>query len=191
VPESADDDLITQSRRGSREAFEELIRRSARLVFARIYLETGDPHRTEDLVQETFLIAWRSIGRLTDSNSFRPWLLSIAHSVVIDDARKRNRKKRSANEIGQSAMMRLANDNPTPLESAANKEQREQMLSVLRSLPREYRDVLMLRYLAGADYESISRQLALSNGSLRGLLSRGLAMLRRELNCFDDSEKKS
>ena len=53
-------------------------------------------------------------------------------------------------------------------------------LSILRSLPHEYRQVLMLRYLAGADYETIARQLALSNGSLRGLLHRGLAMLRRE-----------
>ena len=39
----------------------------------------------------------------------------------------------------------------------------------------------MLRYLAGADYDTIARQLALSNGSLRGLLHRGLAMLRKQL----------
>ena len=48
-------------------------------------------------------------------------------------------------------------------------------------MPEEYREVLTLCYLAGADYETIARQLALSNGSLRGLLSRGMAMLRTKL----------
>ena len=52
---------------------------------------------------------------------------------------------------------------------------------MLKELPQEYRDVLSLRYLAGADYETIARQLAISNGSLRGLLSRGMKMLREKM----------
>ncbi len=60
------------------------------------------------------------------------------------------------------------------------------MLAVLRSLPEEYRQPLTLRYIAGADYEAIETQLGLSNGSLRGLLHRGLKMLRTRLG--DESE---
>ena len=48
----------------------------------------------------------------------------------------------------------------------------------------------MLRYLAGADYDTIARQLALSNGSLRGLLHRGLAMLRAQMQSLEPSESK-
>ena len=70
---------------------------------------------------------------------------------------------------------------PQPSDAAARSDERQRVLSVLRSLPQEYREPLMLRYLMGADYETIGRQLAISNGSLRGLLSRGLAMLRKEL----------
>jgi len=55
------------------------------------------------------------------------------------------------------------------------------VLSILKSLPREYQDVLSLRYLAGADYATIAKQLAISNGSLRGLLSRGMKLLREKL----------
>ena len=58
---------------------------------------------------------------------------------------------------------------------------RQQVLAVLRTLPDEYRLPLTLRYLAGADYETISRQLGLSNGSLRGLLNRGMTRLREEV----------
>src|SRR5207248_8875346 len=77
--------------------------RTARLVYARVYLATADMHGSEDLVQETYLLAWRRIGELTDPNAFRAWLLKIADSVVIDAARRASRKKRS----GKSAKTRL------------------------------------------------------------------------------------
>jgi RNA polymerase sigma-70 factor (ECF subfamily) len=175
--------LVLASRRGDAEAFEELVRRTARLVYARAYLETGDRHRAEDLVQETFLTAWRKIGQLSDPGGFRAWLMTILHSAVVDAARRAGRRKRRAprgGDAGETEMQRIPDAAPTPAESVETAEQRQRALSILRSLPREYQQVLMLRYLAGADYETIARQLALSNGSLRGLLHRGLAMLRQE-----------
>jgi len=174
--------LVLASRRGDREAFEELVRRTARLLYARAYLETGDRHRAEDLVQETYLIAWRKLAQLNDASGFRPWLMTILHSAVVDAARRASRKKRKgrSGNTGETEMLHVADPSPTPAESVEAVEQRQRALSILRSLPREYQQVLMLRYLAGADYETIARQLALSNGSLRGLLHRGLAMLRTE-----------
>jgi RNA polymerase sigma-70 factor, ECF subfamily len=181
----SDESLVMQSRGGDRAAFEELVRRTARLVYTRAYLETGDTHRAEDLVQETFLIAWRSIGQVKDPSGFRAWLMSVLHSAAIDAARRENRKKRKPQESNprdvDDAMLRIAGNAPDPHESAQKNEERQRVLSILRSLPAEYQQVLMLRYLAGADYETIARQLALSNGSLRGLLHRGLALLRRQM----------
>ena len=180
----SEESLVAASRRGDRPAFEELVRRTARLLFARAYLETGDAHRAEDLVQDTLLTAWRSIRQVTDAAGFRPWLMSILHTATIDAQRRASRKKRGGSDkrrTGEETFLRLADDRPTPSESAERNEERERTLAVLRSLPTEYRQVLMLRYLAGADYEEISRQLALTNGSLRGLLHRGMAMLRAEL----------
>jgi RNA polymerase sigma-70 factor (ECF subfamily) len=181
----ADQTLVTKSQRGDRAAFEELVRRTARLVFSRAYLETGDVHRAEDLTQEVYLIAWRSISQVTDPNGFRTWLLSIAHSAAIDAARRNNRKKRSGTTADADEMLRLADGSPSPADSVERKEEREAALAALRQLPAEYREALMLRYLGGADYETIATQLAISNGSLRGLLHRGLALLRKRL------EKKS
>src|SRR5438105_954169 len=88
--------LVRRARDGDRPAFEELVRRTSRLVFARLYLDTGDGHRAEDLLQETYLLAFRSLRRLEDPAGFRPWLLTIAHRVLIDAARRDARQKRAA-----------------------------------------------------------------------------------------------
>ena len=58
---------------------------------------------------------------------------------------------------------------------------RDQVLAVLRSLPEQYRHPLTLRYVSGADYDTICTELGLSNGALRGLLHRGLKMIRPNL----------
>jgi RNA polymerase sigma-70 factor (ECF subfamily) len=173
-----DEELVSRSQKGDRLAFEELVHRTARLVFSRLYLETGDAHRAEDMAQDTFLLAWRKIRQMTDATGFRPWLFTIAHSVVIDAARKKARKKRSSVRPSVQLVQELADDSPAPDESAQREESRQQVLTVLRSLPEEYRLPITLRYIGGADYDTIGRQLGLTNGSLRGLLNRGMARLR-------------
>ncbi len=80
--------------------------------------------------------------------------------------------------------MRLAllpSAEPPPDKNAELTELRQRLLAVLRSLPEEYRLPLTLRYIAGADYDAISEKLGLTNGSLRGLLHRGLKLLRDRL----------
>jgi RNA polymerase sigma-70 factor (ECF subfamily) len=185
-----DQALVDRCRAGDRSAFEEVVRQTARGLFARLYLQTGDPHRAEDLCQETYLAAWRSIGQLKDAKRLRPWLDTVARSVLVDAARRELRRKRGGNQKaarpgqsgnGAAEMDRAPDRYPSPLEAAGQAELRQRALATLRSLPEEYRLPLALRYLAGADYESIARELALSNGSLRGLLSRGLALLRQRL----------
>jgi RNA polymerase sigma-70 factor (ECF subfamily) len=181
----ADEALVNRSRAGDRLAFEELIRHTARLVFARLYLETGDSHEAEDLSQETFLTAFRRIHQLSDATNFRGWLLSIAHSVLIDSARNKSRLKRGAGQTGSASGPEPMDDAPTPPQSAQRRDECQKALSILRSMPEEYRQPLTLRYLAGADYETIGRELGLTNGSLRGLLHRGLNMLREQLKSMD------
>jgi RNA polymerase sigma-70 factor (ECF subfamily) len=184
-----EDDLVRKAQRGDRSAFEELVRLTSRLLYARLYLETGDPHRAEDLVQETYLAAYRSLDRLQGPSHLRSWLLTIAQNLVIDTARREQRRKRAAPERAPAAALAsVPGHEPPPGEQAERAEQRDRVLAVLRSLPEEYRLPLTLRYLAGADYETIGIQLGLSNGSLRGLLHRGLKMLRARLGPDLDRE---
>ena len=196
---SPDDSIIDEgnwvvaSQAGDRAAFEQIVRRTARLLFSRLYLETGDSHKAEDLVQETFMVAWRNIRQVTEPQGFRPWLFSIAYSVRVDAARREARKKRggavpskrSADSLDLDPIGFVPDPRPRPEESAELEERRHRVLAVLRSMPEEYREPISLRYLAGADYETIGRQLGLSNGSLRGLLNRGMAKLREKMKGMD------
>src|SRR5262245_34988741 len=172
----SDETLVRQAQRGERAAFEELVRRSSKLVFARLYLETGDTHQAEDLLQETLLTAYRSLNQLAEPAKFRAWLLRIAHNAVIDAARHDQRKKRTPDAPHN------ARSAERPADAVEQEETRQRVLAVLRSLPEEYRLPLTLRYLAGADYETIQMQMGLTNGSLRGLLHRGLKLLRAEMS---------
>ena len=166
---------------GDRAAFEELIRRTSRLVYARLILECGNVHKAEDLVQETYLLAFRSLHRLRSPEGFRAWLLSIARNALTDDARHHSRQKRLIPQRDDSTLSFVASTELAPGEQLEKNERREQVLSALRSLPEEYQLPLTLRYLAGADAETIGTQLGLTNGSLRGLLHRGLKLLRERL----------
>ena len=189
----SDEALVRKSMNGDRASFEELVRRTARLVFSRVFLEVGDVHRAEDLVQETFLVAWKSMRQVSAPAGFRSWLFTIAHSVVVDAARRESRKKRSPQRTRENADVigSIAAAEGGPVVAAEKKEEREQVLSVLRSLPEEYRMPLMLRYIGGADYQTIGQQLGLTNGSLRGMLSRGLEMLRSRLTKNGGADARS
>ncbi|HVT89100.1 MAG TPA: sigma-70 family RNA polymerase sigma factor [Tepidisphaeraceae bacterium] len=176
---------VIRSRAGDRAAFEQLVRNTARGLFARFYVQTADAHRAEDLVQETLLRAWKRIESLDDPKMFRGWLNSIAQGVLIDSAKRDSRKKRGLSSK-RAELQTLTDDSPGPGRSLELDEQRNEVLNVLKTLPNEYRDVLTLRYLSGADYATISKQLAISNGSLRGLLHRGMKLMREQLGIATD-----
>ncbi len=178
----SDETLVQSAQRGDRAAFEELVRRTSRLLFARLYLETGDTHQAEDLLQETLLAAFRTLDQLAEPRKLRPWLLRIAQNQAIDAARKGRRQKRAAQpEHDLVLRVKQAAQQAPPEEEAQRRELRGQVLAVLRGLPEEYRLPLTMRYLAGSDYETIQAQMGLTNGSLRGLLHRGLKLLRQEM----------
>jgi RNA polymerase sigma-70 factor (ECF subfamily) len=178
-----DETLVVRSQAGDRAAFEQLVRRTARGVYARLYVQVGDVHRTEDLVQETYLRAWRSIATLGDPKTFRGWLYAIAARVLLDSGKHEARQKRGrgATRSAGDALEMVAANVVAIDDSLDHAERRAAALEALRDLPEEYRQVLTLRYLAGADYDTIAQQLAITNGSLRGLLSRGMKMLRAKM----------
>ncbi|MBI1829816.1 MAG: sigma-70 family RNA polymerase sigma factor, partial [Planctomycetes bacterium] len=176
----SDEILVGRAQRGNQAAFEELVRRTSRLIFARLYLETGDSHRAEDLLQETLLTAYRTLGQLTKPDKFRGWLLRIAQNLAVDAARRDSRKKRTP-DPDILKFRQDAAEVPRPDEHAEKEELREQVLAILRDLPEEYRLVLTLRYLVGADFATIQQQMGLTNGALRGLLHRGMQRMRIEM----------
>ena len=161
---------VRDALRGDRAAFEDLVRRYARLVWAHVYGLVRDPAWTEDLVQETFLRAWESIGELEEPAAFRGWLLTIARRLAWRHAELAGRRSSLPEEP-------LA----APAPDADPEEAREQVRTALARLPERYRLPVTMHFLNGMDYEAISQVLDVENGSLRGLLARGAKKLRAEL----------
>jgi RNA polymerase sigma-70 factor (ECF subfamily) len=179
--------LVARAQKGDRAAFEKLVRSTARLVYAHIAATVRDRQKAEDLVQETYVSAWKGIGSVESSGEasgggFVSWLLTVARNVTLDAAKSASRKKRgsgrAARPIEESG---AAAHGPTPAESAEMSEARDHALKVLQELPEEYRAPLMMRYLGGADYQTICRALQLSDGALRGMLNRGMALMRERM----------
>src|SRR5690242_4573996 len=96
-PVSDDAELLQRIRKGEHEEFAELVRRHQSHVFAILYRYERDHHRLEDLAQETFLKAWRSLDQFDARAPFQHWLSKIAVHAALDHLRK---QKRSQHEIG-------------------------------------------------------------------------------------------
>ena len=161
-----DVELVRRAQGGDRGAFEALIRATARLVWASVYGQVRDPSWTEDIVQESYLKAWASIGELKDPTAFKGWLLTIARRLSW----------RHAELAGRPLPPPPVTSTPADPEDA-----RERVREALTALPERYRLPVTLHLLNGLEYERISRELGLSNGTLRGLIARGTKKLRAAL----------
>jgi RNA polymerase sigma-70 factor (ECF subfamily) len=164
-------DLIRRAQAGDRTAFEDLIRAHARLVWASVYGWVKDPAWTEDLVQDTFLKAWESLKDLKQPEAFRGWLLTIARRLSW----------RQAEVSGRSMSMPELPERPAAVDLADPEEARDEVQKALARLPERYRIPVTLHFLNGMEYGAIEKSTGLANGSLRGLVARGVAKLRAEL----------
>jgi RNA polymerase sigma-70 factor (ECF subfamily) len=163
--------LVRRAQAGDRAAFEDLIRAHARLIWASVYGWVKDPAWTEDLVQETFLHAWESLKDLKQPEAFRGWLLTVARRLAW----------RQAEVAGRVDVMPLVPDRAAPVDAADPEEAREEVQAALARLPERYRVPVTLHFLNGLEYGAIEKLTGLANGSLRGLVARGVAKLRAEL----------
>lgn len=166
----SEQDLVRRAQGGDTEAFEELVRGTARLVWAHVHGLVRDSAWTEDLVQETYLRAWEAIAELQSPGAFRGWLLTIARRLAWRHA-----------EVASRSTALPEEPPAAPAPSADPEEAREQVQAALARLPERYRLPVTLHYLNGMDYQAIARSLDIGSGSLRGLLARGAKKLRAEL----------
>src|SRR5215813_13610499 len=83
-----DSALVSAAREGNRDAFAQIVRRYQGMVSGLIYAAFGDLHRSEDLAQETFLSAWKSLSGLREPAKLAAWLCQIARHRTQDDRRR-------------------------------------------------------------------------------------------------------
>jgi RNA polymerase sigma-70 factor (ECF subfamily) len=158
---------------GDREAFGMIIRTHSRALFAIAYGILQNREEAEDAVQDALVKAWKSRWRVRDPEKFPAWLATVARYRARDLARRRRTVPLS--EKDRQSLESISN------EEHATPELDRQLHFALAALPELHRSALTLRYFEEMDYRTIENALGLSNGSLRGILGRALASMRKQL----------
>lgn len=158
---ASDAALIAAWQRGDEQAAAELVRRHARAL-ARFLAGAGAPEADlDDLVQDTFIRAFRSIERFRGDCQFRTWLLTIGGNVWKDAGRRAARTKVIPLDEG------LATSDGDPHAEAEAGEAAERLRQELGRLPRMQREVFLLRAQQGLEYAEIAAALGTSEGAAR------------------------
>ncbi|MCC6407187.1 MAG: sigma-70 family RNA polymerase sigma factor [Planctomycetes bacterium] len=187
-------ELARRAQRGDREAFGRLAERFHAVVHG-IALAHGPRREVRDLVQEVFLLALRSIGRLEDPKRFPGWLASIARNAARDAHRRSRDARPNVRDAARGAhdadprvrALRgdsdgLADELVAPDQPPHDDgEEAERALAAVRSLPDAYRETLILRLVEGLSGPEIAARTGMTHGSVRVNLTRGMKLLRERL----------
>ena len=178
--QASDVSLVQQSRAGDRDAFAEIVRRYQSLLCSVAFGATGNLATSEEIAQEAFLSAWRSIGSLKDPGKLRAWLCGIVRNMANNRVRKRSSDILS-NASGMEPL-RFEDDGSTdPVESTIAREEVDLLNRTLSGMPANYREPLVLFYREQQSVSRVAELLDLSPSAVKQRLSRGREMLREEV----------
>lgn len=182
VEPDGDQVLAKAAGRGDRGAFETLYRRHSRRVYAVVWrLAGGQAARAEDLVQESFIRAWRALPSFRCESAFSTWLHRLAVNTALMELR--DRAGAQDRETDDSALDNIATGD------TAGKHTRDQidLERAVATLPERARAVLVLHDIEGWKHEEIATGLGMAVGSSKAQLHRARNLLRKRLG--EDHER--
>ena len=170
----ADDErLLIAIRAGETDRFAELVARHDRCVRGVVERAVRDPLLREELVQETFALAFRGIAELAAPDKLEAWLASIARHAVVDALRRQGRRER-AREIPLD-----------DLDVAGREPSGGWIWEEVAQLGEADREALVLRYRDGLSYREIALRLRVPDSTVRGRIYEARRALRRRLELQD------
>lgn len=172
-------ELIASVQNGDTRAFEQLVRIHQEVALRVAYLVVRNPSEAEDVTQDAFVKAYRSLDRFRVEAPFRPWLLRIVRNEALNLVRGAKRRGRLALQVGNNPVSGDAA--PSPEAVVLTEEERRRLLAVVDDLPERYRNVIVHRYLLDMSEQETSEILGLPAGTVKSRTSRALERLRRRL----------
>jgi RNA polymerase sigma-70 factor (ECF subfamily) len=175
---------VAQARSGDTDAFRVLVERHSRSLFRLAFRMTGNEQDAEDVVQESFLRAYRRLGQFDDRASFGTWLYRIATNCSLDLVRLRKRRSESAAPADsemEDPVLSLPSNDPTPERAALSSEVRDRVSEAMKDLSPTERTAFVLRHFEGMCMEDVSRILGCQAGAAKHSVFRAVQKLRRAL----------
>ena len=144
-------------------------------MYVYIFELVRDEQTSLDLVQETFLNAFRHLGSLRDDEKFGSWLFGIAHQKCIQAWRRRDREA----EVGADLVLPASDD--APVELLIREEQEAEFMKLLEKLPVAQRSAILLHYVEEFSLEEIARITGANTGTVKSRLHYAKRALRKLL----------
>lgn len=178
--------LLQMAKAGDTECFERLIEGSRQRAYNIALRYLREEQDAMDALQESFLKVYRNLDRFHENSRFDTWVFRIVINTCNDMIRKSKRRiSTESSPMAYGAVEKRPepeDPDPGPEQQVVNREQQKQILDVLEQLPKEYKEILILREIQGFSYEEIMELLDCSLGTVKSRISRARMGFRDHWN---------
>jgi RNA polymerase sigma-70 factor (ECF subfamily) len=170
--------LVERAARGDPQAFSTLYERYVNRIYNYIFYRTGNPHEAEDLTSRVF---HRALHHITNYDNrgvpFSAWLYRIAHNLVANWHRDNSRRR----EVPLEDYTQHPHRAEAPESSLVDSQEMEDLLKVIRRLPPDRQQLLILKFVEGMSNAEVATIMMRSEGAIKSLYHRTLMALRDDL----------
>lgn len=177
-------ELVSAYINGDESAFETLVRRYKNKIFTTIYLVVKDQDVAEDLLQDTFIKAIKTLrnGKYNEEGKFLPWILRIGHNLAIDYFRRAKRYPSVVFEDGSNVFNSLNFAEGSIETQQIKKESHEHLRTLIKQLPEQQREVLIMRHYEDMSFQEIADATGVSINTALGRMRYALINLRKMMS---------
>jgi len=176
--------LVTNYINGDENALSILINRHKQKIYSFIYSKVFDRDITEDVFQDTFIKVIKTLkkGKYNEEGKFLPWVMRIAHNLVIDHFRRNNRMPKFDN-TGEFSIFSVLSDSSLNAEKSIIKDQVESdVRRIIEELPEDQKQVLKMRMYQDMSFKEISERTGVSINTALGRMRYALINLRKVID---------
>lgn len=177
----SDQDLVKLYISGNESVLEELLNRHKSKIYTSIYLLIKDQYLAEDIFQETFIKVINTLrsGRYNEEGKFLPWVMRIAHNLVIDYFRREKRAPVITSADGADVLNMLQVYEESAEEKILRDQTHTDLRNLIQSLPDEQKEVLIMRHYAELSFKEIADVTDVSINTALGRMRYALSNLRK------------
>ena len=177
----SDQDLVNQYLHGQESSLEELIRRHKSKIYTSIYLLVKDSYLAEDIFQDTFIKVINTLkaGKYNEEGKFLPWIIRIAHNLVIDHFRKEKRTPVVTTVEGFDIFEVLKFYDESAEDRIIREQTHRDLRELIHLLPSEQKEVLIMRHYGELSFKEISEITNVSINTALGRMRYALNNLRK------------
>jgi RNA polymerase sigma factor (sigma-70 family) len=177
----SDSTLVSDYIQGKEAALEVLIKRHQQRLFSFIYSKVKDRDTTEDVFQDTFIKVIKTLkkGNYNEEGKFLPWVMRIAHNLVIDHFRKSNRMPSFKNTDEFDIFSVLGDGNLNAEKQIIQEQIFSDVRELVKELPEEQKEVLVMRMYKDMSFKEISENTGVSINTALGRMRYALINMRK------------